>query len=71
MTKAECLDGQLPEDASREAQAAVDPKVVPAMSEAIRQHGVTLGLTAPEFRRVSPGTDANGKRIERRSVFGE
>lgn len=71
MAKAERVDGQLPEGTAQEAQAAIDTRVVPAMSDAVRRHGVTLGLTAPDFRRVSPGTDANGKPVERRSTFGE
>ncbi|OGJ72999.1 hypothetical protein A2424_01120 [Candidatus Peribacteria bacterium RIFOXYC1_FULL_54_13] len=73
MTKAEQVGSgeQLPEAAPGGVEGAADPRVVTEVSDALREHGATLGLSAADFRRVSPGVGADGQPLERRSMFGE
>jgi len=59
-------DEQLPEAAPVAAEDAADPRVVTEMSDALREHGATLGLSAADFRRQKPPAGT-----ERRSTFGE
>ena len=73
MAKAEQVGSgeQLPEAAPQTGEKRADPRVVTEVSDAFRAHGVTLGLSAEDFHRVSPGVGADGQPLERRSMFGE
>jgi len=68
MTKAEQVGSgeQLPEAAPGGVEGAADPRVVTEVSDALREHGATLGLSAADFRRQKPPAGT-----ERRSTFGE